>query len=74
MQVAAREGYILCITVIQPNLVKIRTKFFDVVNCYFISEQLFGPTGSLKQLDIAMTAASIDSSSPCLSHQIDHMR
>lgn len=32
---------------------------------YFTSEQLFGPTGSLKQLDIAITAASIDASSPC---------
>lgn len=33
---------------------------------YFTSEQLLRPTGSLKQLDIAMTAASIDASSPCL--------
>lgn len=31
---------------------------------YFTSEQLFGPTGSLKQVDIAITAASIDASSP----------
>lgn len=32
---------------------------------YFTSEQLFGPTGSLRQFDIAITAASIDASSPC---------
>lgn len=32
---------------------------------YFTSEQLFGPTGSLKQFDIAITAASTDASSPC---------
>lgn len=37
---------------------------------YFTSEQLFGPTGSLKQLDIAITAASIDTSSPCFTYQI----
>lgn len=32
---------------------------------YFTSEQLFGPTGSLKQFDIDITAASMDASSPC---------
>jgi len=36
---------------------------------YFTSEQLFGPTGSLKQLDIAITAASIDASSPYISQK-----
>lgn len=32
---------------------------------YLTSEQLLGPTGSFRQLDIAMTAASMDASSPC---------
>lgn len=32
---------------------------------HLISAQLFGPTGSRKQLDIAITAASMDASSPC---------
>ncbi len=34
---------------------------------YSISEQLLGPTGSLRQLDMAITAASMDASSPCFS-------
>lgn len=33
---------------------------------YLTSEQLFAPAGSLKQDDMAITAASIDASSPCL--------
>lgn len=37
---------------------------------YLTSEQLSEPTGSLKQLDIAVTAASIDTSSPCSIQQI----
>lgn len=32
---------------------------------YSNSEQLLGPTGSRKQCDIAITAASMDASSPC---------
>lgn len=43
-----------------------RTFFLYPLWYYFTSEQLFGPTGSFKQLDIAITAASIDASSPCV--------
>lgn len=39
---------------------------------HFTSEQLLGPTGSLKQLEIAMTAASIDASSPCFNKVLNH--
>ena len=33
-------------------------------NMYFTNAQLFAPTGSLNQIDIAKTATSIDASSP----------
>lgn len=36
---------------------------------YSTSEQLFAPVGSLRQRDIAITAASIDASSPCSMFQ-----
>lgn len=41
-------------------------KFFFLY--YFTSEQLLAPTGSLKQVDIARTADSIEESSPCFSN------
>jgi hypothetical protein len=48
------------------------TFFYYPLWNYFTSEQLFGPTGSLKQSDIAITAASIDASSPCISQKNTH--
>jgi hypothetical protein len=43
-----------------------------VKEIYFTSEQLLGPTGSLKQLDIAITADSIDASSPYFFWVLNH--
>lgn len=62
--------YILSTNMLYRDQLKSGTSSAVSHGYYFTSEQLFGPTGSLKQLDIAITAASIDASSPCFTHQI----
>lgn len=51
-------------TVTMPSLPYEADEIFASEYFYFTSEQLYWPTGSLKQLDIAKTADSIDASSP----------